>query len=71
MRAMTRVLARCRTRLGKMVTSSGRAAYWTPRQVVVGTGSVGGSPGRRDGSGALCTIVADFMLCTSSLLLSR
>ena len=34
-------------------------------------GSMGRSPGRRGGSGALCTMVADLTLCTSSWLPSR
>ena len=35
------------------------------------TGFMGGSPGRRGGGGALCTMVADLTLCTSSWLPSR
>ena len=66
MRAMTSVCVNCRITLGGRVTSFVVAACWTLRWVAVLTGLMGGPPGRGGGGGALCTMVADLTLCTSS-----
>ena len=71
MRAMASVRVSCRIRFGGRMTLLAVAACWTPRLVAVLTGFMGGSPGRRVGGGAWCTMVADLTLCTSSWLPSR
>ena len=66
MRATTSVRVSCHIRFSGSVTRLAVAACQTPWYVAVLTGFMGGSPGRRGGRAALCTMVADFTLCSSS-----
>ena len=63
---MTSVRVNFRISFGGRVTSLVVAPCWTPRLGGGLTGFMGGSAGRRGGVGALCTMVADLTLGTSS-----